>query len=133
MEDPKTSRLVEAVRSATATRPVDLIEVTRSLSSLLEYLTTPAGRTHSNCRDVDSYFSDHEEWVDAELPDGIHDILADMASILHDACSSPHIAENFDSTPEQLLNRLRKIQSEQVVDDQLPARAESEVQRPFKP
>jgi hypothetical protein len=113
MEDPKTSRLVEAVRSATATQPVDLIEVTRALDALLGYLTTPAGRTHSNCRDVDSYFSDHEEWIDAGLPNGIHGILADMASILHDTCSSPEIAENFDSTPEQLLNRLRKFQSEQ--------------------
>ena len=72
---------------------------------LLEFLASPQGRTDANCRAVDSFFTFDECWLD--LPDALHDIFGDMAGALHDTISAPHIAHNFDSTPEQLLARVR--------------------------
>ena len=55
-----------------------------------------------------------ELWVERNLPDPFHDIFADMSGALHDTISAPEIAENFDSTPEQLLKRARDLNTEQV-------------------
>jgi hypothetical protein len=35
-----------------------------------------------------------------------------MAGALHDTCSAPVVARNFDSTPEQLFERLRRVNTE---------------------
>jgi hypothetical protein len=43
------------------------------------------------------------------LPEPFVDILADMGSALHDTVSAPLIAANFQSTPEQLLERARRL------------------------
>jgi hypothetical protein len=53
-------------------------------------------------------------WVERNLPDPFHDIFAHIAGALHDTASAPEIAENFDSTLEQLLKRARELSTEQV-------------------
>ncbi len=51
-----------------------------------------------------------DSWLTDQLPDDYHDIVADMCGALHDTESAPHVAENFDSMPEQLLARARALQ-----------------------
>ena len=114
MTDTETIALVEQVQSAVTADTVDLRRVVQALSSLLQHLCTPEGRTDGNCRFVDSFFNQHDEWANCKLPDVLHDIFADMSGALHDARSAPDIAQNFDSTPEQLLERLNGISIEQL-------------------
>ena len=68
-------------------------------------MSSPAGRTDHNCRAVDRFLCLGDlSWP--ELPGPLGDVLADMAGALHDTVSSPAVALNFESTPEQLLQRL---------------------------
>lgn len=112
MADPTTTSLVDRLQAAVVADPVDLKHLVGCLDSLLQYLCSPQGRTDGNCRFVDFFFMEHDEWAERGLPDRLHDVLADMAAALHDTCSAPDIARNFDSTPEQLLARLRSMNTE---------------------
>lgn len=112
MADAKTISLVEQVQATVAADTVDLRRLGHSLDLLLRHLCSPEGRTDDNCAFVDSYFMANDEWAARGLPDALHDIFADMSGALHDTCSAPHVAQNFDSTPEQLLARLQGINTE---------------------
>lgn len=79
-----------------------------SLERLLEFLTTSAGRTDANCSTTDGFIAATEDlWrgVDEEL----RAILDDMGGTLHDAVHAPNIARTFEATPEQLLERVRRL------------------------
>jgi len=105
--------LVPAVCDAIDRRPANVTAVKGALDALLTFLASPEGRTTANCEAVDRFFSVSEEygWDGAwdHLPDQVQDVLADMAGALHDTISTPNVAENFESTPEQLLARLRAV------------------------
>jgi hypothetical protein len=93
--------------------PPDLQEIKDALENLLSYLTTPAGRTSANCVATDLFFCLEDWGVDWEyLPELLTDIIGDMGGALHDTISSPEIARNFDSLPEQLLERVRQWKPE---------------------
>jgi hypothetical protein len=113
--DQKINEMLKAVSATLSASRIDLVTIKASVLSLLEYLASPKGRTDENCKAVDSFFGLDDSWPEKELPDDFHDLLADMGSVLHDAISAPEIAENFDSTPEQLLERARKLNTEQRV------------------
>ena len=91
--------------------PSDLNTIRESMIRLLEFLASPQGRTDANCQAVDSFVMLNETWSSdsSKLPDTFTDILADMSGALHDTISAPEIARNFDSTPEQLLERARLL------------------------
>jgi hypothetical protein len=109
--DSRARELVNAVQSILAQDMPDLMELKYSLINLLEYLSSPSGRTEENCNAINSFFMFDGLWVDRNLPDHFHDIFADMSSALHDTVSAPEIAENFNSTPEQLLKRAKELNS----------------------
>jgi hypothetical protein len=81
------------------------------LRRLLEYLASPAGRTNANWA-ADLFFMDIDEWErDWEhLPEPYRDLLGDLGGALHDTVAAPEIAQNFSSTPEQLLTQLEQIE-----------------------
>jgi len=58
---------------------------------------------------VDMFLLLDDCWLNDDLPEAYHDILADMGGALHDTITAPQIAENFDSTPEQLLARAHTL------------------------
>jgi len=98
--------LVRELYEALVSDSIDLNNIRCTIDRLLSFLSSPAGRTDANCAAVDHFLCLSEfEWP--ELPDEIQDVLGDMAGALHDTVSSPEIACNFESTPEQLLARLR--------------------------
>jgi hypothetical protein len=82
-----------------------------ALEALLLWLNEPENNNHNNCRHVDYYVANEicDEPRFKALPDELREILFDLGATLHDTHTSPHIAENFESTPRQLLERLRKL------------------------
>jgi hypothetical protein len=89
--------------------PIRLPEIRDALIHLLEFLVSPLGRTDANCRAVDSFLGRDAAWDAERLPANYADILADMGGALHDTVSAPSIAANFESTPEQLLDRAKAL------------------------
>lgn len=111
--DRKLGTLVPAVCEGIERRPTDRVELRASLERLLQFLSSPEGRTDANCRAVDDFFCQPEEhgWSGEwdHLPPEFQDILGDLGGALHDTVTAPEIAQDFDSTPEQLLERTLKI------------------------
>jgi hypothetical protein len=107
--DSKARELIKEIQSILAKGSFDLEQLKQSLIALLEYLSSGDGRTDANCHAVDSFFMLDGVWAERNLPVPFHEIFADMAGALHDTISAPEIAENFDSTPEQLLKRAKEL------------------------
>jgi hypothetical protein len=90
----------------------NLVALHKALKELLLFLSSKRGRTNANCAAADSFFLDiDDEWGDgrSQLPEPYQNLLGDIGGCLHDTVSAPEIAENFDSTPEQLLERLEGL------------------------
>lgn len=87
---------------------VDLPALRYALDSLLAFLASPEGRTDANCCTVDRVFSNFEgQWT--TVPAEFASLLDALTGTLHDTIYASQIAAHFDSLPEQLLNRLRKL------------------------
>ena len=101
--------LLEQLHRCLTRRPVDLPAARAAIVGVLEFLASPSGRTDANCQAVDFFLMQDEAWDADKLPESFVEILADMSGALHDTVSAPDIAANFDSTPEQLLERARRL------------------------
>ena len=91
--------------------PVNLPLLKEALVALTSFLSQPEHRTDENCKAVNLFFSINNHW-DARwdgLPEEYQSILDDISGCLHDTVSAPKIAENFESTPEQLLERVKQL------------------------
>lgn len=108
---PELAPLLASVYEEVQRQPVSLATIKAALHQLLEYLASSAGRTNANCVAADSFFMHNDRWERDwdHLPDDFQDVFGDLAGALHDSVSSPAIAENFDSTPEQLLQRVLQL------------------------
>lgn len=104
---PELEPLVRAVYEAIVAGDVPATRA--ALESLLEHLASARGRTDANCCVVDAFFSAEDRWERnwEAMPAPLRNLLGDLGGALHDAIYAPHIARNFDSLPEQLLERLR--------------------------
>lgn len=94
-------------------RPWNFAFMKDALVELLSFLTAPDGRTDGNCRAVDGFASVSwgEAWFGLEdLPKPFEAVLFDIGGQLHDTFSAPDIAANFQSLPEQLLERAQNLQ-----------------------
>lgn len=111
---PHLYELWETVTALLKETSSDLNRIKKALIDLLSFLCSEEGRTDENFKATDFYFLLHEEhgfdWT--HLPESFQLILHDIGGQLHDTISAPHIAENFKSTPEQLLERLRNLSIE---------------------
>lgn len=88
--------------------PVDADPLRESLERLLVFLVSERGRTDANCSVVSRFMTETEtEWQDVSGP--LRAILDDMSGTLHDSVYAPKIATTFESTPEQLLVRVRSV------------------------
>src|SRR5690349_8607407 len=77
-----------------------------ALEKLLAFLASPAGRTDANCSTTYNFITaTEEEWRGSH--DALRAILDDMSGTLQDSIYAPEIARTFESTPEQLLARVR--------------------------
>ena len=83
---PELQPLLRHVYSDILAAPFDLAALKRSLSTLLEYLTTN-GRTNANCWAMDLFFctSDgwEQDWTEQNLPDDFHGCAVADGQALH--------------------------------------------------
>lgn len=104
--------LLEAVYQQVLAEPIDLVALKQSLMGLLTFVAGE-GRSNANCWATDLFFAHCEswesDWVERNLPDSFHDILAMMSEALHDTVQAPEIAQNFGCLPEQLLEKVRNL------------------------
>ena len=89
----------------------DLTELKKALVRLLAFICSENGRTHENCTATDLFFCITDDWDHdwGDLPQDFVDVIGHIAGALHDTVKAPKIADNFDSTPEQLLERALKL------------------------
>lgn len=111
---PELMLLLRQVYDDALTSPVNVAALKRSLMELLGYLSEE-GRTNANCWAADLFFGSDDDlwerdWSEQNLPDGLHEVMAMMGEALHDTVTAPDIAENFGCLPEQLLERLRRLE-----------------------
>ena len=85
----------------------DPAETRRALEELLTFLAG-SGRTDANC-ETTHYFTNATEAMWTGLPEELRGILDDMSGTLHDSIHAEPIARTFEATPEQLLERLRRV------------------------
>jgi hypothetical protein len=57
------------------------------------------------------------DWTEQDLPNDFHDVLSLMGQALHDTVQTPTIAENLDWLPEQLLERVRRLNASAPVGE----------------
>lgn len=99
------------VRDAISATPVNLAVIKSALVELLIYLVSPEGRTSENCTTTDTFFQLHDDygfnWF--HLPEEFRLILEDIGGQLHDTVNHPDMATNYESTPEQLLERVHSL------------------------
>jgi hypothetical protein len=99
-----TSRELEPLLRAVHAAFGDDDALAAAVERVLVLLTTREGRTDANCSVTDQFISATEDrWRESSLAS----ILDDMGGTLHDAIYAPQIAQTFEATPEQLLERLR--------------------------
>ena len=91
--------------------PISATTAKAAIVAVLRFLTTPEGRTDPNCWAVDLFMGEHWGPEDRELfiGDELAQVLADMGGALHDTIQYSHVAKNFYSTPEQLLERAEDV------------------------
>jgi hypothetical protein len=93
--------------------------VGEAVRRVLELLNTQEHDTDQDCRLVDQFVGLHllEDSLVQErvrrLPSALALIIEDMGMCLHDAHGARAIAEDFGSTPQQLLARLKSFLEEQ--------------------
>jgi hypothetical protein len=111
ISSPELIKLIEEVQNNLMEHPANLSSIKNALEKLLNYLTNPAGRTDVNCNETDTYFCLHDDngfhWN--HLPEDFQLILDDIGGQMHDTVQHPEMARNFESTPEQLLKRIRNL------------------------
>ncbi|MHB0998654.1 MAG: hypothetical protein ACYC27_05355 [Armatimonadota bacterium] len=94
--------------------PADLSMLKSALVDILAHLTTPEGRTDRNCRLLDKFvfflcYEDDPIRDRKDIPDDFRLVIEDIGMGLHDAIDCPDIAANFESLPEQLLERAENL------------------------
>ncbi|MBM4112820.1 MAG: hypothetical protein FJ253_05515 [Phycisphaerae bacterium] len=109
---PLLGTLLRAVYDELIRQPPNLPALKGALGDLLTFLCGKDGRTHANCVETDRFFFTHHDWPASweHLPEPWTDVLGDIGGLLHDAIAAPAIAENFDSLPEQLLQRVQALE-----------------------
>lgn len=108
---PEMRELLQTFHNALVAQPLNLQNIKKALLDLLQFLTTPQGRTEGNCWVVNMYIAlaDWDESGFPDLPDDMGSIIADMGMTLHETFPLPQMAWEYESTPEQLLERTRNL------------------------
>jgi len=108
---PRLRGLLRRVYDETLRKPSDVSAVKSALEDLLVLLVSTEGRTDANCTVTDYFFSATDGWEGSweHLPAELQSLLGDLGGALHDSVHAPAIARTFESLPEQLLERLRRI------------------------
>jgi hypothetical protein len=111
-QDEILNKHADIIDSYLSYEPTDLICLKAQFISMLEYLCSPTGRTNHNCVSLNDHAMLNDDWLAAKLPDDFKDLIIYMAGALHDTFGAPDIAKSELGTPEQLLERAKKLKAE---------------------
>src|SRR3712207_5779843 len=81
---PELVPLLRQLHDVLAARPVDLAQARSAMIAVLAFLSSRSGRTDGNCCAVDRFLMTDECWLNDDLPEDYHEVLADMSGALHD-------------------------------------------------
>lgn len=106
----KIEEHLEAITNITKSNTISNKQLLFILKDLFEYLSSPYGRTDENCKIVDSFLTDNDDFNfdDGSIDEKIVNIIG-HCDALHDTILSPSIADNFSSTPEQILAMINDL------------------------
>jgi len=87
------------------------------IEELLVWLNQPENNTDNNCKKIDYFVTKNiiTNKLIENLWGDVQAILLDIGGALHDTHTSPEIAENFESTPQKLLERVQKISNNKKI------------------
>ena len=109
---PELRPLIENAYQQINTPNPSLSVIKSSLENIFIYLTSSTGRTSANCYATDLFFTLASWDINWEVyPENLEEIMGDIGGALHDTIANPEIANNFSSTPEQLLDRIRNLEN----------------------
>ncbi len=103
---------LDDLRNAVFAPVVDAPEVASQVRNILLFLMDPHNDTDENCTLVNNHVllniltNNKGQARVALLPEPLQGVLQDMGMTLHDTHGARQVAENFDSTPQQLYARL---------------------------
>jgi hypothetical protein len=104
--------LLADLKGQCAKRPVDQVGILRAVEGVLGFLAQPENNTDANCKRADLFVTLKVNEVlpiqGPDTPDDLGRILHDMM-LLHDTHTAPHVARNFQTTPDALLARTRQL------------------------
>ena len=106
---PQVKTLLSAAYAAARAEPPEIGQLVLNLDELLIFLSSSEGRTDANCWATDLFVTLADGWNWDHLPPALALIMGDMAGALHDTASYPDVAGKFGALPEQLLERLRRL------------------------
>jgi hypothetical protein len=110
---PTLPFMLQLVELVIRHQPTELPLLVDALELLFAFLASPEGRTDVNVRYTGSFLLggvlDKSRW--AHLPQPFQDILFDAGAQLDDTFRAPEVAANFDSSPEQLLDRTQWLRA----------------------
>jgi hypothetical protein len=108
---PNLRPLLEKTYQEILQEPPNLMAVKAALEELLLFLTTSEGRTNPNIYATDLFFCLCDDWGEnlEHLPESFTEILGDIGGAMHDTIAYPEIAKNFEGLPEQLLERVKRL------------------------
>lgn len=103
--------LLNELKTAALTSGTARENLLSAMTGVLLWLNSPESNNDKNCREIDQFVA-LEIIVDKrfeEIPEDIKNILFDMGTTLHDTHTAPGVANNFTSTPAQLLDRVQRL------------------------
>ncbi|MBX6333424.1 MAG: hypothetical protein IRY91_16370 [Gemmatimonadaceae bacterium] len=102
---PALGPLIATVLRVGVQEPLNIVALRHALIVLLEFLASPAGRTHANCRRAAQALSQRSGWAHVPLPLG--DLMRTMGGPMRGTVWDAELTAQLGATPEQLLARLR--------------------------
>ncbi len=103
--------ILNQLKLITLSKSLSREKVLHTLELILLWLSNPQNNTNENCQKIDSFVA-YEIIPQKEyeaIPEDIKVILFDIGASLSDTHTSPEVAVNFESTPSQLLERVKKL------------------------
>jgi hypothetical protein len=102
---PVMGPLIATVLRVGMQEPLNIVALRHALIVLLQFLASPAGRTHANCRRAAQALSQRSGWAHVPLPLG--DLMRTMGGPMRGTVWDAELTTQLGATPEQLLARLR--------------------------
>ena len=104
---------VAALVRQLTTKPRGSSSIKHSCEEVLKLLCRKTSYTSENCHIIDVVvrlaLEDAGEELQGEISQDLYQVLWDMGGQLHDSIQACEVAENFASTPQALLARLREM------------------------